>query len=56
MPLVRVPFFADPVERTEDEIAELRNLGLLVDDPAPAAPAPKTPAPPSPADSSKETK
>jgi len=53
MPLVNVKFFEDAVERTEEEIAELRAAGLIRDEPVkPAAPAPAkapTPAAPAPA-------
>jgi hypothetical protein len=48
MPQVHIKFFEDPVERSEEEIAELRALGLLREDAAAPEP-PKTPAPPLPA-------
>jgi hypothetical protein len=40
MPEVRLKFFPDPVERTEEEIAELRAEGLVVEEPKPQAPPP----------------
>jgi hypothetical protein len=41
MPEVRLKFFPEPVERTEEEIAELRAEGLVVEDqPKPQAPPP----------------
>jgi hypothetical protein len=41
MPKVRLKFFEDPVERTAEEIAELRAAGLLAEDGASAS-APAT--------------
>lgn len=52
MPSVFVKFFEDAIERTEEEIAELKAAGLLRDQPpvpglrgnSPAAPPAETPA------------
>jgi hypothetical protein len=38
MPEVRLKFFPEPVERTEEEIAELRAEGLVVEEPPKQAP------------------
>ena len=50
MPKVYLKFFEDAVERTEDEIRELAESGLVRDDPSAPADSPKTPAPPLPVD------
>jgi len=61
MPLVHVKFWEHPVERTGEQIAELRESGLLREDkpasPPPGAPvAAATPAPAAAAAISKESK
>ena len=51
MPLAHAVFFEEPREFTQDQIDELRTLGLLrEDEPAePEAPQPEQPAEPDPA-------
>jgi hypothetical protein len=60
MPKVLLKFFEDAVERTEEEIAELRAGGLVRDDPAAGQPVltPATPPvrPPDPAGKSPDSK
>ena len=61
MPLVHVKFFPEPREYTDEQIAELRESGLLREDkpasPPPGAPvAAATPAPAAAAAISKESK
>jgi hypothetical protein len=50
MPLVHITLFEEPVERSEEEIEELRRMGLVRDDPPepPKTPAQTTPAKPEP--------
>lgn len=56
MPMVRVKFFEHLVERTEEEIAELRRGGLLHEDQSPdPAPAGAPVTPPAKPDSKETT-
>lgn len=52
MPLVRLIFFPEPRELTDEQVEEARALGHLADDPPPAPPRPASA--PAPAGQTKE--